>query len=223
MGLLDDLKKQAELVKTQQISQEALLEENVERVEEKMKRTFQYLNDLLKQLAVLKPVNPRVFSLPGLGDLKNLGFAESFIDWRKKRLNDRDHFDSINFFIRWGSSEVLVIERDMPAAAQKVRDALFGYRLKFEEEEIKGQKGTATKWRFTSQSAVVTDVKIHAEHERGTLFITAKNLERMGIVDAFAVPAQEFDDALLEEFAKTLLGQPGTFRKYRVAPGARPA
>jgi len=30
-----------------------------------------------------------------------------------------------------------------------------------------------------------------------------------------------FDEALLEEFAKTLLGQPGAFRKYRVAPGAR--
>ena len=140
MGLLDDLKKQAELVKTQQISQEALREENLKRVEERMKRTFQYLNDLLKQLAVLKPVNPGVFSLPGLGDLKNLGYAESFIDWRKKRINDRDYFDSINFFIRWGSNESLVIERDMPAAAQKVRDALFGYRLKFEEEEIKGQK-----------------------------------------------------------------------------------
>jgi len=35
------------------------------------------------------------------------------------------------------------------------------------------------------------------------------------------VPAAEFDEALLEEFAKTLLGQPGAFRKYRIAPGAR--
>ena len=109
----------------------------------------------------------------------------------------------------------------MPAAAQKVRDALFGYRLKFEEEEMKGQRGTATKWRFRAQSAVVTDVTIQAEHEGGGLVITAKNLERMGIIDTFAVPAAEFDEALLEQFAKALLGQPGAFRKYRIAPGVR--
>ena len=32
-----------------------------------MRQTFQYLNELLKQLAVLKPVNPVVYSLPGVG------------------------------------------------------------------------------------------------------------------------------------------------------------
>lgn len=221
MGLLDDLKKQAELVKTQQTSQQSLLEENLKRVEEKMRQAFQYLNDLLKQLAVLKPVNPGVYSLPGIGDLKNLGFAESFIDYRRKRINDRDYFDSISFFLRWGSGDAFVVERDMPAAAQKVRDALFGYRMKFEEEEVKGQRGTATKWRFTARPSVVTDVTIQAEHDQGGLVITAKNLERMGIIDTFLVPAAEMNEALLEEFAKTLLGQPGAFRKYRIAPGSR--
>ena len=51
--------------------------------------------------------------------------------------------------------------------------------------------------------------------------VTAKNLERMGIIDTFAVPAAEFDEALLEQFAKTLLGEPGAFRRFRIAPGAR--
>ena len=221
MGLLDDLKKQAELVKTQQTSQQSLREENLKRVEEKMRQAFQYLNELLKQLAVLKPVNPGVYALPGIGDLKNLGFAESFIDYRRKRINDNDYFDSISFFIRWGSGDTFVVERDMPAAAQKVRDALFGYRMKFEEEEVKGQRGTATKWRFTARPSVVTDVTIQAEHDQGGLVITAKNLERMGIIDTFLVPAEEMNEALLEEFAKILLGQPGAFRKYRTAPGSR--
>src|SRR4030065_742089 len=99
MGLLDDLKKQAELVKTQQISRESLREENLK-----------------------------------------------------------------------------LVDADMPAAVQKVRDALFGYRMKFEEEEIKGQRGTATKWRFTAKPSIVTDVTIQAEHEQGGRIISAKNL-----------------------------------------------
>jgi hypothetical protein len=221
MGLLDDLKKQAELVKTQQNSMQSLREGNLKLVEEKMRQAFQYLNDLLKQLAVLKPVNPATYSLPGIVDLKNLGFSETFIDYRRKRINDFDYFDSINFFIRWGSGDSFVVDRDMPAAAQKVRDALFGYRMKFDEEEVKGQRGTPTKWRFTAQPSIVTDVTIQAEHDQGGLVITAKNLERMGVIDTFAVPAAEFNEPLLEEFAKTLLGQPGAFRRYRIAPGAR--
>jgi len=64
-------------------------------------------------------------------------------------------------------------------------------------------------------------VTIRADHDQGRLIVSAKNLERMGIIDTFAVPAAALNEALLEEFAKTLLGQPGAFRKYRTAPGAR--
>ena len=214
MGLLDDLKKQAEQVKSQQISQASLRDETLRLVEEKMRQTFQYLNELLKQLAVLKPVNPVVYALPGIGDLKNLGYAESFVDYRTKRINDRDYLDSIQFYIRWGSGETFVVERDMPEAAQKVRGALIGLRLKFQEDEVPGQRGAARIWRFTAQSSVVTDVTIEADRDQGRLLISGKNLERLG-TETFAVPAHEMNEALLELFAKMLLGQPGGFRKYR--------
>ena len=220
MGLLDDLKKQAEAVKTQQATQENAREENLRLVEEKMKLTFGYLNDLLKQLAVLKPVNPLVFSLPGLGDFRDLGFAESFIDYRRKRINDREYFELISFFIKWGSGQTIVIDRDMPAAALKVRDALFAHSLKFQEEEVRGQRGTATMWRFTVQSSIVADVVVRADHGQGRLLISGKNLERLG-TDAFAIPAQDVNESLLEEFARILLGAPGGFRKYRTVLAQR--
>ena len=41
MGLLDDLKKQADLVKTQQILQQNLHGDKLKLVEDKMKQTFQ--------------------------------------------------------------------------------------------------------------------------------------------------------------------------------------
>lgn len=220
MGLLDDLKKQAEMVKTQENFQQTLRAENLKVVEEKMKQTFQYVNELLKQLAVLKPVNPAVFSVPGVGDLKNLGFLESFIDYRRKRMHDHDYFDSISFYLKWGSDTSLVVERDMPAAAQKVRDALFGFGLKFNEEEVKGQRGTAALWRFTIQVGLVTDVTIRADHAQGALLIAGKNLMHLG-KDDYSIPAVDVQEVLLEEFAKTLLGQGGGLRKYRTVLGLR--
>ncbi|MFM9968379.1 MAG: hypothetical protein ACKVQK_08280 [Burkholderiales bacterium] len=102
MGLLDDLKKQAELAKTQQVSAKSMQEESMKAVEAKAKMTFQYLHDLLKQLAVLKPVNPLNFSIPGVAELKNLAYLDSFIDNRKKRIHDVEVIDIITFYIKWG-------------------------------------------------------------------------------------------------------------------------
>ena len=219
MGLLDDLKKQAETLKSQQNSQQTLREDVLRLTEEKMKLSFQYLNDLLKQLAVLKPANPAAFSVPGIIDLQNLQFAESFIDSRKSRLGNADVIDVIQFFLRWGSASTRVaVERDMPASAQKVRDSLFAAGLKFAEDEVKNDRRSVVGWKFNIESLVVTDVAIKVDRDQGRLLVRAKNLLRLGI-DDFTLPAADVSEALLEEFAKTLLGHPSGFHKYRtVAP-----
>lgn len=219
MGLLDDLKKQAETVRTQQVSQTAMREEMLVLVEEKMKHSFQYLSELLSHLVVLKPVNPVRFAVPGVIELKDLAFGESFIDSRKSRQANADVFDVIQLYLKWGSpASKVTIDRDMPATAQKVRDALFMVGIKFSEDEVKNARGNIAGWRFGVEQALVTDVSIKPDREQGRLLIRAKNLTRLGI-DDFSVPVVEMTEAALEEFAKTLLGHPSNFQKFRtVAP-----
>ena len=215
MGLLDDLKKQAELAKTQQVSAKSLQEEALKSVETKAKQTFQYLHDLLKQLAVLKPVNPLNFSIPGVTELKNLAYLDSFIDNRKKREHDIEVIDSISFYVKWGSTSKITIDRDMPAPAQKIREGLTQYGVKFAEDEIRSAKGTLAGWRFTVDQAINTDVKIVADHDKLQLRIGARNLLRLGS-DEFVVPVADITEAWLEEFAKSLLGQPSGLQKYKL-------
>jgi len=216
MGLLEDLKKQADMVKSQQLSQKAILEESIKLVEAKMHQTFLYLDDLLKQLAVLKPANPTVYSIPGVGDFQNLGFGESFINYRKKRIGDRDYYDYITMFIKWSSPESLTVERDMPAAIQKVTDSLWRFGLKFSEEKIKKPGGGFEKMKFTVPSSVTCDVTITADHDNAQLAVKGKHFFRLG-ADELRIPAGDVDEALLEDFAKMLIGQPTRLRKYRVA------
>jgi len=216
MGLLDDLKKQADLVKNQQATQHSALQENIKLVEGKMHQAFLYLNELLKQLAVLKPCNPTVYSIPGIGEFQNLEFAESFIDYRKKKLFDKDYYDLITFFIKWASPANLVLERDMPAAMQKVRDALWSYGLKFTEDEVKKPGGGYQKVKFVVPNAITCDITIAADHQAGMLVVKGKHFLRLG-ADELRIPADDVNEALLEEFAKMLIGQPSTLRKYRTA------
>lgn len=216
MGLLDDLKKQAEMVKSQQLSQQSMLQESIKLVEARMHQTFLYLNDLLKQLAVLKPANPMVFSIPGIGDFQNLQFAESFIDYRKKTLFDESYYDVITLFIKWASPTSLVLERDMPATIKKVSDVLWSFGLKFTEEKIKKPGGGFEKMKFTVPSTVTCDITISADHENGRLVVKGKHFLRLG-ADELRIPAGDINEALLEEFAKMLIGQRSGLRKYRAA------
>ena len=216
MGLLDDLKKQADMVKSQQLSHQTFLQESIKLVEGRMHQTFLYLNDLLKQLAVLKPVNPTVYSVPGVGDFHDLGFAESFIDYRKKRIGDSDYYDNISLFIKWTSPVNLVVERDMPAAIQKVSDVLWSFGIKFTEEKIKKPGGGFEKMKFTVPSNVTCDITISADHDNARLVAKCKHFFRLG-PDELRIPAADINEALLEEFAKMLIGQPSALRKYRVA------
>jgi hypothetical protein len=216
MGLLDDLKRQADMVKSQQLSQQVILEESIKLVEAKMHQTFLYLDDLLKQLAVLKPTNPTVYAIPGVGDFQNLGYSESFINYRKKKISDKEYYDYITMFIKWSSPENLIVERDMPAAIEKVTDALWRFGLKFSEEKIKKPGGGFEKMKFTVPNNITCDITIKADHDNARLVVKGKHFFRLG-ADELRIPAADLDEALLEEFAKMLIGQPSRLRKYRVA------
>jgi hypothetical protein len=224
VGLLDDLKKQADLVKTQQILQQNLQGDKVKLVEDKMKQTFQYVHELLKQLAVVKPKSPLVYSIPNVGDFKDLAFAESFIDYRRKRINDKEYFDTIHFFIKWASPETIVIEKDMPPAMQRIRESLWLSKVKFVEEEKKNARGFVIGAKFVVPASVLTDIVVKADHEQGRLLFQATHIFGLG-VEQFVVPAGEIGEEMLEDFAKALIGQPSQIKKYRVVgaqqPGAR--
>jgi len=216
MGLLDDLKKQADLVKTQQISQQTLQGDRVKLVEDKMKQTFQYAHELLKQLGIVKPTSPLVYAIPGVTEFKNLVFAESFIDYRKKKINDKEYFDTVHFFIKWAGPDTYTTEKDMPPAMQRIREALWLSKVKFIEEEKKNAKGFVVGAKFIVPASVLTDVIFKADHEQGKLNFQTTHMFGLG-VEYLSVPAQEINEGMLDDLAKALIGQQSEIRKYRVA------
>lgn len=216
MGLLDDLKKQADLVKTQQIQQQSLQGDKLKLVEDKMKQTFQYVHELLKQLGIVKPTSPLVYSIPGVTDFRNLVFAESFIDYRKKKINDKEYFDTVHFFIKWAGPDTYTTEKDMPPAMQRIREALWLSKVKFIEEEKKNAKGFVVGAKFIVPASVLTDIIFKADHEHGKLHFQTTHMFGLG-VEYISVPAAEITEGMLDDLAKALIGQQNEIRKYRVA------
>ncbi|HEY3076801.1 MAG TPA: hypothetical protein VGJ74_16650 [Burkholderiales bacterium] len=215
MGLLDDLKRQADLQRTQTSLQRSLREENVRAVDEAMHRAFLYLHDLFKQLAVLMPVNPVVYAMRGIGEFRDLRYGDSFIDARKKKIGERDVYDYTDFWIKWTTPNALAFTREMPHEIAKAREVLRHANLKFTEEEKKTPGGPVLNVKFFVPGAVTVDFTVRADHDQRRVLFYGKNALQLGI-DDFVVPADELTEAMVEEFAKLLLGQPNDFaRRYR--------
>ena len=216
MGLLDDLKRQADMVRTHDSLQRSNLQENVRVVDEAMHRAFLYLLELFKQLEVIKPQLPTVYEIEGVGQLKDMKYVSGFVDPRKKKFADRDVYDYMDFYVKWASPHNLVVERDMPTTIKKVRDMLWTSNIKATEVETKTQFGSVGKVKFTIPVALTVNFTLKADIEGRRLLFYGKNALRLA-TDDFVVPADELSDEMLEELAKLLLGQRSNFMRYRAA------
>jgi hypothetical protein len=216
MGLLDDLKRQADMVRTQDSRQRSNLQDNVRVVDEAMHRAFLYLLELFKQLGILRPATPTMYEIPGVGDLRDLVYADGFVDPRKKKFADREVYDYMDFYVKWAASNTMTVERDMPHTIAKIRETLFKSNIKFTEVETKSAYGSILKCVFTIPAALTVNFTVRADHEGRRLLFYGKNALRLGI-DDFAVPAEEMTEAVLEELAKMLIGQKNDFLRYRAA------
>jgi hypothetical protein len=214
MGLLDDLKRQADMVRTHDSLQKSNLQENVRVVDQAMHKTFLYLLELFKQLEVIRPANPVVYHIEGVGTIKDLKYGGGFVDPRKKKFADRDVYDYMDFYVKWAAPASMVIERDMPHTIKKVRDMLWLFNIKFTEVETKTPYGSVSKVQFTIPAAVTVNFTLKADIEGRRLLFYGKNALQLGI-DDFALPADDLTDPVLEELAKMLIGQRNDFIKYR--------
>lgn len=213
MGLLDDLKKQADQIRTQDSLQKSNLQENVRVVDEAMHRTFLYLLELFKQLEVLKPENGVAYHIETVGTLRGMKYVSGFVDPRKKKFAERDVYDYMDFYVKWAAPNALVIERDMPHTIAKVRDMLWATNIKFAEAETKTQYGSVSKVKFTIPVALTVNFTLKADHEGRRLLFYGKNALKLG-TDDFAVPADDLTESHLEELAKLLIGLKTEFAKY---------
>lgn len=216
MGLLDDLKRQADMVRTHDSRVRANLQDNVRVVDEAMHRSFLYLLELFKQLAILKPTNPTVYGILGVGELRDLSYVDAFVDPRKKKFAERDVYDYMEFYLKWSAPRNLVVVRDMPQTIAKVRDMLWATNIKFTEVETKSAYNSVLKVEFTIPAAVTVNFTLRADHEGRRLLFFGKNALRLG-TDDFAVPADDLTEGVLEELAKMLIGQKSDFERFRAA------
>ena len=140
--------------------------------------------------------------------------ADSFVSSRAQLVHDTEHLQRIDFLIVWAQGSDLLVERDIPPAAEKVRDLLWRTGFKFGESDVRNDAGVVVKTRFAVPQTIRMSVLLRADYAERRIMALAKNVLRLGS-DEFAVPADDLTESVLEELALMLTGQHSDFRRYR--------
>ena len=245
MGLLDDLKKQADALKATEVDKTESLRASAVAVDHSLRRSFLYLNDLGKQLNVVQMPSPFKYDLPTVGPIEGLIIKDFFCDFRSKHFIDKDYYGEVHVAYRAWSDKVLTIKKG-PDEMEKFRDVLWQNNLEHTSEQFRDNRKVITHEVFKVKCDLRVQAKIEGNHETSRLKIVTKNVGGLH-VDIFNLMALEANDKAIEEFAKFFIGRPNgweelnkrsvlnqktaapppsrprTEPQYKVAPPAAPA
>lgn len=206
MGLLDDLKKQADALKANEVDKTESLRSSAVAVDHSLRRSFLYLNDLGKQLNVVQMPSPFKFELPSVGDIEGLVVKDFFCDFRSKHFIDKDYYGEVHVAYRAWSDRVLTVKKG-PDEMEKFRDILWQNNLEHTSEQFRDNRKVITHEVFKVKCDLRVQAKIEGNHETARLKIVTKNVGGLQ-VDIFNLMAAEMNDKAIEEFAKYFIGRP---------------
>lgn len=206
MGLLDDLKKQADALKATEVDKTESLRSSAVAVDHALRRSFLYLNDLGKQLNVVQMPSPFKYDLPTVGPIEGLVIKDFFCDFRSKHFIDKDYYGEVHVAYRAWSDKVLTIKKG-PDEMEKFRDVLWQNNLEHTSEQFRDNRKVITHEVFKVKCDLRVQAKIEGNHETARLKIVSKNVGGLQ-VDIFNLMALEATDKAIEEFAKYFIGRP---------------
>jgi hypothetical protein len=207
MGLLDDLKQQAESVQTDDAEQRRVYLANMGLIEAAMGSAIAYFYELANQLKVVKPVSPHVYRVWGVGEFTRLNMTLAAANSRNKSLEGKDLPDYIEFIVEWQGAEPLRTICSAQSAAKHLKEQLWQYGCKLEEKVQAAADGKFIRAAITIAPVVPTRFRFDAVYETGKIRLNIRNLANLGEDQHVLSPAQ-CTPALCEELAKAMLGKP---------------
>jgi hypothetical protein len=219
MSFLDDLKKQADALRSRQEVDETTFLRNAQVTDAACKATFHYWLELAKQLEVIRPPVRVRYEFGGRhaldGPADGLRFGEFRCDARRKTMRGVELYDHVvvSCWVRGGRR--MTIDKDFPTDIERLRARLQQAGITAPSHIVRDDAtGRFVAERYEFDADVRVGARLSPDHESGRVEFTAMNFDGLeSMVVEF--PAASVDTALLDELAKWWLGEPHRF----TAPG----
>jgi len=221
MGLLDELKQQADSLREKQQVTQAELNQNLVLTHTKLSVALHYWVELFSSLNVIKPVVSRYYYLEGgVTQLENLLQCDYNVNGKRLTVDHKDYIEAIVLRFRCAADkQQITIEKQSDPMVKRLRDHLWQNNLRFDVKEIRNERGYIERGIFTINCEVPVIITLVGDLENAQIKIIAKNLEKLGEY-SYRYDFDEFGKEVLEELAKAIIAKPNNFRslgKYQMS------
>ena len=215
MGLLDDLKKQAE-ARLQQVPsvREGELEKHAysQPVHHALKAASTYLSELAQSLNVVKPDVRRQYYLEGSAKFSNLLQRDYTARDRRRTVGGNDYLLDVSLHFFCVGNESLTFEKET-RQANMIKEYLWAYSLPFQDRDVRDDNGRIVRSIITVSGKVPSSVTLVGDWDSGEFELKLRNVELLGEVNQ-AFDVGDINRDFFEEIGKLVLGQPNQLRSF---------
>lgn len=209
-SLLARLKQQASAMQQDAGQREAQQELRAQLLSASLGAAFHYLDDLVKQLNIIKPAIPKEFVFPGNIPFANMNWVVGNIDFRMvPSATDDRRYENLTLRYRIASGDKIIITRET-TAIEPFRKTLHDYGIVFEIEERLNDRNIAEFARFSFPCEIKAGFIIKADYEAGNLMLRTRNVDRFGMME-FRLRAEDLHQETLDELTHLIMGEKSRF------------
>jgi hypothetical protein len=209
-SLLARLKQQAQTLQQGANQRDAELEARALQLSTSIGTAFHYLDDLVKQLNIIKPAIPKEFIFPGNIVFAGMSWVEGAADFRMVPTASEDRrYESLTARFRIASPQQITVDRDA-IGVEPLRKTLHDYGIAFSIEEKQNARHQVERARFSFPCEIKAGFLIKADYEAGHLLLRTRNIDRFGMME-FRLQAEDLNQETLDELTKLFLGEKSRF------------
>jgi hypothetical protein len=212
MGLLDDLRAEADAARGQHAVKAQTAAERIAATEECAKRLVTHWAGLHADLNAIAPKIGRRFELERDLILQDLQLAQFRVDHRKKYMGEQNVTDyALVIFEQTATTapNPMKVKRSS-AEYEKTRLRLFEVGIKAEEEILRDSDQRMLRAEFSFAPVVSAGVRFGFDHDRMVVDVRMKNVEFAGLLHAeFAV--DDVNQSFQEEITKYIIDRANAF------------
>lgn len=212
-SLLSRLKQQAQtVVQSTSVLRDAEAELRALHLSAGLGAAFHYLNDLIKQLNIIKPAVPKEFVFSGNIVFAGMSWVEGAADFRMLPTATEDRlYETMTARFRLAAPGQILVERDT-LGVEPLRKQLHDANIPFQLEERKNKRSQVESGLFTLPCEIRAGFLIKADYEADSLVLRTRNIDRFGMME-FRLQAGDLTQTVLDELAQLMLGQENQFLK----------
>lgn len=209
-SLLARLKQQAQSLQQDANQRDAAQETHALKLSAAIGAAFHYLDDLVKQLNIVKPAIPKEFVFPGNIVFSGMSWVEGAADFRLVPSATEDRrYESLTARFRIVAPRRIAVERET-LGIEPLRKQLHDYGIAFAMEEKLNARNQPERARFDIPCEIRAGFLIKADYAAGDLVLRTRNVDRFGTME-FRLRVEELNQETLDELTKLFLGEKSRF------------